>query len=71
MYAIRSYYEYYPDSTIWGPMHWGHAKSTDLIHWERMPIALFPDSLGWIFSGSTVADENNTSGLGTKENPLV
>jgi len=63
------FYQYYPDSTIWGPMHWGHAISTDLVHWERMPVALYPDSLGWIFSGSAVADVNNTSGLGTEENP--
>ncbi|WP_372776713.1 glycoside hydrolase family 32 protein [Mangrovibacterium sp.] len=63
------FYQYFPDSTIWGPMHWGHAISTDLVHWERMPTALYPDSLGWIFSGSAVADVNNTSGLGTAENP--
>ncbi|WP_163718609.1 glycoside hydrolase family 32 protein [Mangrovibacterium lignilyticum] len=63
------FYQYYPDSTIWGPMHWGHAISTDLVHWEPMPIALYPDSLGWIFSGSAVADVSNTSGLGTEEDP--
>lgn len=63
------FYQYYPDSTVWGPMHWGHAISTDLVHWDRMPIALYPDSLGWIFSGSAVTDANNTSGLGTEENP--
>ncbi|PTN10531.1 fructan beta-fructosidase [Mangrovibacterium marinum] len=63
------FYQYYPDSTIWGPMHWGHAISTDLVHWDRMPVALYPDSLGWIFSGSAVADVANTSGLGTSENP--
>ncbi|MFA9392743.1 MAG: glycoside hydrolase family 32 protein [Prolixibacteraceae bacterium] len=59
------FYQYYPDSTVWGPMHWGHAISTDLIHWEHLPIALFPDSAGCIFSGSAVVDHNNTSGLGT------
>lgn len=58
------FYQYYPDSTVWGPMHWGHATSTDLVHWEHHPIALYPDSLGYIFSGSAVADGANTSGFG-------
>lgn len=58
------FYQYYPDSTVWGPMHWGHATSTDLINWKHQPVALYPDSLGYIFSGSAVADVNNTSGLG-------
>lgn len=58
------YYQYYPDSTVWGPMHWGHAVSKDMVHWEHLPIALYPDSLGYIFSGSAVVDKGNTSGLG-------
>lgn len=58
------FYQYYPDSTIWGPMHWGHATSKDLVHWEHQPIALYPDSLGYIFSGSAVVDINNTSQFG-------
>ena len=35
-------------------MHWGHSTSTDLIHWEHQPMALEPDWLGSIFSGSCV-----------------
>lgn len=58
------FYQYYPDNTVWGPMHWGHAQSKDLMHWEHLPVALYPDSLGYIFSGSIVLDVNNTSGLG-------
>ena len=58
------FYQYYPDSTVWGPMHWGHASTTDLVNWEHHPVALYPDSLGYIFSGSAVAAYNNTSGFG-------
>ena len=63
------FFQHYPDSTVWGPMHWGHAVSKDLITWEELPIALFPDSLGYIFSGSAVYDEKNSSGLGSTTNP--
>ena len=63
------FYQYYPKAVNWGPMHWGHAISRDLIHWQQKPIALYPDSLGYIFSGSAVYDKENTSGLGSKSNP--
>lgn len=63
------FYQYYPNDIVWGPMHWGHATSKDLVHWENKKIALFPDKLGYIFSGSAVIDSANSSGLGTKENP--
>lgn len=63
------FYQHHPHSNVWGPMHWGHAISTDLVHWEHLPIALYPDSLGTIFSGSAVIDWNNSSGLGTPDQP--
>jgi fructan beta-fructosidase len=66
------FFQYYPEGTIWGPMHWGHATSKDLVHWKEQAIALYPDSLGWIFSGSAVYDKDNTSGLGKNgKMPLV
>ncbi|MGB7394074.1 MAG: glycoside hydrolase family 32 protein [Pricia sp.] len=63
------FYQFHPDSTVWGPMHWGHATSKDLLHWEHRPVALYPDENGLIFSGSAVFDPKNTSGFGTDENP--
>lgn len=63
------FYQHHPDGNTWGPMHWGHAISEDLVHWEHQNIALYPDEHGTIFSGSAVADIKNTSGLGTVDNP--
>ncbi|HEV2499630.1 MAG TPA: glycoside hydrolase family 32 protein [Terriglobia bacterium] len=36
------FYQYNPAAAVWGDMHWGHATSTDLIHWKHQPIALAP-----------------------------
>ncbi|WP_183559932.1 glycoside hydrolase family 32 protein [Mucilaginibacter sp. SP1R1] len=71
-HTYHLFFQYYPKDIVWGPMHWGHAESKDLIHWKQLPIALYPDSLGYIFSGSAVVDSNNTSGFGKKGKiPLV
>lgn len=61
------FYQFYA-GTAWGPMHWAHAVSKDLITWEDRPIAFYPDANGAMFSGCIVADENNTSGLFSGEN---
>ena len=57
------FYQYRPDSLVHGPLHWGHAVSTDLMRWEHLSIALYPDRIGQIWSGSVVVDRENTSGL--------
>lgn len=65
------FYQYHPESTVWGPMHWGHAVSKDLISWEHLDIALEPDHNGYIFSGSAVVDKNDSSGFFDGEEGLV
>ena len=57
------YFQHYPKGNTWGPMHWGHAISTDMVTWKEMPIAIYPDEKGYIFSGSAVVDVNNSSGF--------
>lgn len=58
------FFQHSPTASIWSDISWGHATSKDLVHWKREPIAIYPDSLGLIFSGSAVVDKNNSSGFG-------
>lgn len=58
------YFQWNPYGSKWQNLSWGHATSTDLVHWQQRPAALTPDGLGMIFSGSSVIDTDNTAGFG-------
>jgi sucrose-6-phosphate hydrolase SacC (GH32 family) len=57
------FFQHNPFDVKWGNMTWGHAISSDLVHWKQMENALLPDKMGTMFSGSGVVDADNTAGL--------
>ena len=74
VYANGEYHMFYqhnPCESKWNNMHWNHAKSTDLIHWTEVGIALGPDKHGEAFSGSAIVDKDDLLGLKTGEDDTV
>ena len=70
--VYHMFYQYNPAGNTWGNMHWGHATSTDMIHYKEEDVALRPDFLGAVYSGSAFVDYENVSGLKENENdPII
>lgn len=69
--TYHMFYQYNPTEPKWDNMHWGHAVSPDMIHWEEKDVVLFPSDDGMKFSGSAIVDEQNLLGLQQGDTPTV
>lgn len=58
------YYQWNPYGSKWQNLSWGHSTSKDLVNWEHHPVAIEPNGLGYVFSGSSALDPENTAGFG-------
>jgi sucrose-6-phosphate hydrolase SacC (GH32 family) len=66
------FFQHNPVGCEWGNNSWGHAVSPDLLHWKQLPIALWPDEHGTIWSGSVIIDNHNTAGFQTNDEcPMI
>ncbi|GAM42287.1 inulinase [Talaromyces pinophilus] len=63
------FYQADPAANVWGNECWGHATSSDLLHWDHLPVAIPVENGIESFTGTSYYDSNNTSGLGTSTNP--
>ena len=66
------YFQHNPYGWRWGNMHWGHAVSTDLVHWKQLPIAIYNYRHGdWAYSGGAMVDHDNTGGFQTGKEKVI
>jgi fructan beta-fructosidase len=65
------FFQFNPFGDVWGHMSWGHAVSTDLLHWKELPVAIPEKDGQMVFTGSVVVDRANTSGFCAKDKPCL
>ncbi len=65
------FFQHHPRRRTWGTISWGHAVSTDLVHWRELPVAIPAARDESVWSGSVVVDHRNTTGFGTSGTPAM